>query len=241
MKTKKPKYFNFPIQLLTGFMNNHKEVLENIMSYSIYEQSLKFEQFGTFENPNLEFEIFKNCAEEFYGIKLNDDYYYLANLHCKGSKAHNQTPENPPKVGLELSVFWEFCNNEKKDFDKICLLAFLSIKSILGKKQYCKVTNNYWLSRMNGNAKAIGKNELSPEIEKYSTRHYLQKIKYELSSKWGLVHYAQHTTGFYVSYKLELQPLMTIVESNKRAYKEKLYKEKEKEILKEVLRILDLN
>ena len=36
------RYFNFPIQLLKGFMTDHKRVLENISNYALYKMALTF-------------------------------------------------------------------------------------------------------------------------------------------------------------------------------------------------------
>jgi hypothetical protein len=36
------------------------------------------------------------------------------------------------KGRFEFSIFWSFINKDKSEFDKIYLLSFLGIKSILG-------------------------------------------------------------------------------------------------------------
>jgi hypothetical protein len=40
--------------------------------------------------------------------------------------------KNSPEVGFNFSIFWSFINKDKSEFNKIYLLGFLGIKSILG-------------------------------------------------------------------------------------------------------------
>jgi hypothetical protein len=220
----KEKYFNFPIQLLEGFIMNSNKVLTNISNYSIYEHTLKLE-FGT------DLQKMKDSAS-FYNMTLGS----VKNSLGSGKMLHESIPTNSPKVGLNLSIFWDFYTNEKTEFDKVCLLAFLGIKSILGKQSYCKATNLFLWSRMDGKTNAIVEVlTLSNEVRKYANEYQTKKIKTALRNNWGLVTYARHTRGFYVSFILDLKKLITEAEKRRISTKEKQYKEKEKQLLKEVL------
>ncbi|MBC7525911.1 MAG: hypothetical protein H7239_15930 [Flavobacterium sp.] len=218
------KYFNFPIQLLEGFMIDSKKVLTDISNYSIYENSLKLEH-GT-ELPKIK------ASASFYGLSLGSIKGTLDN----GKLLYNSIPTTSPKVGLNLTIFWDFYNNDKTEFDKICLLAFLSIKSLIGTKPYYKATNLYLWARMDGKIKAIVEvSELSVEVRKFANEYQTTKIKTALRNSWGLIHYARHTRGFYVSFKFTLKQLITEAEKCRISTKEKQYKEQEKLVLKEVL------
>jgi hypothetical protein len=221
----KEKYFNFPIQLLEGFMiDENKKILNDICDYSVYENSLELE-FGK------ELQKIKDSAS-FYNMNLGNDKKALDN----GKMLYNSIPTNSPKAGLNLSIFWDFYKNDKTEFDKICLLAFLGIKSIIGSKSYCKLTNLFLWSRMDGKTNAIVTvSELSNEIRKYANEYQTKKIKTALRNNWGLVHYARHTRGFYVSFKITLKQLIFEAEKRRISTKEKQYKEQEKETLKQVL------
>ncbi|ELV7523934.1 hypothetical protein QMU91_000102 [Flavobacterium psychrophilum] len=220
----KEKYLNFPIQLLVGFMIDSKKVLYDISVYAVYENSLKLE-LGT------DLEKIKTSAS-FYNMTLGSD----KNTFDKGKTLYNSIPTNSPKVGLSISMFWDFYKNDKSEFDKICFLAFLSIKSILGAKSYCKTTNAYLWARMDGKTSTIIEvSELSNEIIKYANEYQTKKIKTALRNNWGLVTYARYTRGFYISFKITLKQLMLEAEKRRESTKEKQYKEQEKELLKEVL------
>ena len=218
------KYFNFPIQLLCGFMVNSNKVISDIKDYAVYENVLKLE-FGT------ELQKTKESAR-FYNMTLGN----VKNTLDNGKILYNSIPTNSPKVGLNLSIWWDFYKNDKTDFDKICLLAFLGVKSIIGAKPYHKATNLFLWSRMDGKINSIVTiSELSADIRKFANEYQIKKIKMALRNNWGLVHYARHTRGFYVSFKITLKQLILEAEKRRISTKEKQYNEQERELLKEVL------
>jgi hypothetical protein len=220
----KPKYLNFPIQLLSGFMNDSKGILNKIVSYVVYQNSLKLIYGNEIEKIDK--------SANYYNVNLCDSMH---TLH-EGKNLYDSIPVNSPKVGFNLSIFWDFYNNDKTEFDKICLLGFLAIKSIIGSKPYCKATNLYLWARMDGKVKSINNvEELSTEIMKFANEYQTKKIKTTLRNDWGLVHYSRYTRGFYVSFDLTLKQLILEVEKQRLSTKDKQYKQREKEILKDVL------
>lgn len=220
----KEKYLNFPIQLLSGFIIDTKKVLNDITDYAVYQNSLKLE-LGT------DLEKIKTSAS-FYNMTLANN----KNSFCNGKMLYNSVPENSPKVGLSISMFWDFYRNDKSEFDKICLLAFLGIKSILGTKSYCKVTNLFLWARMGGNTNTIVEvNKLSSEVRKYANRYQFENIKNELILNWHLIYYSRYTRGFYVSLKMSLEDLIFEAEKKRKSTKENQQKQLQKEALKKAL------
>lgn len=218
------RYFNFPIQLLNGFMNDSMKILDSIVDYAIYEHSLKLILGSEIENMK--------DSSNYYKITLGDYKKSLAN----GKRAYRSLAHNSPKVGLNVSLFWDFYSNDKTEFDKICLLGFLAIKSILGAKPYCKLDNKFWLSRMDGQIKSVNSiNELSKEIIQYANEYQTKKIKTALRNNWGLITYSRYTRGFYVSYSISLEQLIYEAEKRRAAIKERQYKQQEKDALEMVL------
>lgn len=223
------RYFNFPIQLLKGFMIDDNKALNDICNYAIYENSLKL-ILGESELENM-----KDSAK-FFNLTLGSVKQSLEN----GKSLYNNVPQISPKVGLNLSIFWDFIKNDKSEFDRICLLGFLAIKSILQKNTYCKIDNKFWLSRMDGNSKSVNDyGELSTPIKQFANEYQTKKIKTALRDNWGLVTYSRHTRGFYVSYSLTLEQLIYEAEKRRKSTKEKQYKIQEKEALKRVLEKLN--
>lgn len=223
------RYFNFPIQLLKRFMIDDNKALNDICDYAIYENSLKL-ILGESELENM-----KDSAK-FFNVVLGSVQHSLEN----GKSLYDNVPQISPKVGLNISIFWDFFKNDKSEFDRICLLGFLAIKSILQKNTYCKIDNKFWLSRMDGNPKSVQDySELSTPINQFANEYQTKKIKTALRDNWGLVTYSRHTRGFYVSYSLTLEQLIYEAEKRRKATKEKQYKLQEKEALKRVLERLN--
>ena len=220
----KEKYLNFPIQLQAGFLVEPQKVLNTITDYAIYQNSLKLD-FGT------DLEKIKASAS-FYNMTLKNAKKTLDN----GKQLYESIPERSPKVGLSISMFWDFYQNEKTEFEKVCLLGFLAIKSILGTKPYCKVTNSYLWARMDGKTNTIVEvSELSNELRKYANRYQTENIKNELILNWHLIYYSRYTRGFYVSLKMSLENLIFEAEKKRKYLKENQQKQLQKEALQKAL------
>ena len=225
---KNKEFLNFPIQLLAGFLTDYFKVLNDISNFAIYENSLKLE-FGSDLNK------MKASASQF-GMTLPDIARNLAN----GKSLYNSISGSSPKVGLSLPMFWDFYKNDKSEFEKACFLAFLAIKSIIGNKAYCKVTNHYLWARMDGKTNTIESLEdLTPEVMKYANRYQTENIKNELILNWSLIYYSRYTRGFYVSYKLSLEDLIFEAEKRRKSMKEKVQKSIQKEALKKAMERLN--
>ncbi len=222
------RYFNAPVQLLEDFLINHQKSLRNILHFGIYEHSVKYVT-GT------EIESFEESAA-YLRVVLNDVKWSFEN----GQRLYKKFGSGCPKFGINTKIFWDYYKDEnKKEFDLVCLLAFLAMKSIIQNKPCQKLTNNYLLSRMAGMSKVCEKEFLPHEIKKYSNEYQLKKIKNNLSiEKWGLKTYSNRTRGFYISFKLELEDLMLYAEKNKLKNKQIEYKKMHDETLARVLKKL---
>lgn len=219
------KYFNTPICLYKNFLIDSTRCLSNVFDYAIYQHSLKLD--GT---QSVRF----NAACEWYGVTSGNNNKSIEN----GKELTNTTQVNNPKVGISLSLFWDFYKNDKSEFEKVCLLAHLAIKSILKDKPYFKLTNNYWLARMDGKSCSVNSvEELSEDIQRYSTEYQLTKIKKELRENWGLSYYGKNVRGFYVSNSLTIEQLVfEVIKSRQK--KNDNYSERIKEAERQALEII---
>lgn len=215
---KAERYFNAPIQLLSGFLVNSKKSINDVMDYSCYEHSVN-------EGVSLE------GAADFFGIILRD----IPNVKKNGAQLY-RTIDKSVVVGINKNKLFEFYKEEKTEFEKACFLAFLSLKSILQKKPYCKIENKFFLARMDGKCKSIKDlTELSEQVFKYSNEYQTVKIKRALADSWGLVTYSRYTRGFYVSFSLSLTDLIYEAEKRRQSVKNKQRKEFENNALKMAL------
>ena len=226
---KELRYFNFPIQLLNGFIEHHSKVLSDILDYALYEHSLKLEH-GT-ELQRLE------ASAKYFNVSLGS-----ANRVLKDGKAIYNRMEKPcVMVGISLEMYWDYKSNEKSEWDNICLLGFLGLKSIIQSKSYCKIDNKFWLARMDGKAKSCEYAQLSDTIKKYANEYQTKKIKIALRNGWWLVTYSRYTRGFYISFKMSLESLILEAESRRLSTKEKQFKLREKDAVDNALRVLGVN
>jgi hypothetical protein len=208
-----PKYFNFPIFLLKGFLINTESALSAIINYALYAHSLKLEDGDDLHK-------IKSSAE-YFSVTISDPKYTLA----EGKKLFSLDFGRSPKVGINTEMYWDYRNNYKIEFQKVCLLGHLALRSILQKKPYCKIDNKFWLARMDGKAKSCEFDELSPQIKKYANEYQTKKIKGALSDKWNLTTYSRHTRGFYVSYSLSIDELVFQAEKKRQSNLDKRRKE----------------
>jgi len=206
------KYFNFPIQLLKGFLVDSGKVLSDIANYAVYAHSTSLEY-------NEELSAFRSAAS-FYNIKFGKPVHAFDN----GKELYEEYSEDSPMVGITLSMYWDFNKDNKSEVQKLHLLGFLALKSILGNKTFCKTDNRMLFSRMDGQVKKLEFWQLSEEMYKYcSTKHkanyWAPKIRAEVY-RWEMKSYSVRTHGFYISLKLSIDDLVFEAEKRKLKYKE---------------------
>tara|TARA_R110002072_G_scaffold72354_1_gene173008 strand:+ start:28853 stop:29602 length:750 start_codon:yes stop_codon:yes gene_type:complete len=222
--SKKPTHFNFPIQLLENFLIDSDKVLEDILRYALYEHSGDL-QFGD------ETEKFLASAK-YFGVTLYEPEITLA---C-AEEIYETIPKKSPRSGIVIKTYWQYRNEYKDEFEKLCLLGFLALKSIMGEKPYCKITNYFWLARMDGKTHAVKDySELSVPLQKYAKRYHIDKIKLELQLGWGLVVTDFKTRGWYASFKLDIKKLSDEVLSNQQEAKIKFLKAQKAAAKKEAI------
>lgn len=205
--SKAKEYFNFPIQLVEGFLVNTEKVLDDIFNYALYAHAIKLDH---------------NTDEAKMKAAFNDFEVesVVQNTLKGGRKLYNFFPLKSPFVGISKTIYFDFYKNEKTDFEKATLLAFLALKSIVGVKPYMRTNNSFMLSRMDGKlTSVIDYAYLSDEVRKYSTEYQTRKLRNELFDKWGLV-YCQ-SRGFLASWSLTLDKLNEIAVFNSAKSKEK--------------------
>lgn len=231
------KYFNFPITLLKELFEDKDKVLNDILYVALYSHSLKMDSEELYNNSELN--KFKSAAK-FYGVVLGGSDQDNKNKLKRGKALFDSIPTASPKVGLNISIFWDYYKNDKSEFDIACLSAFLALKSVLGTKPYCKTENAFLWARMSGNSKAMKDiSELSEGVKKYANEYQTVKIKNALRDGWGLVTYSRYTRGFFVSFTLDLPALIMEAETRRKSIKEKQYRQHEKEIVSQVLKQLN--
>lgn len=212
------KYLTFPITLLKP-PHQLRGILEDIVRYNLYVQSAKH---GSLERGLKYLEInIKTDTQEVYN---------------RGKEIFMSVPKKTPMSSIRTDLILEFNNNEKSEFDNVCFLAYIALRSIIQKQSYTKATNDYLLNRMVGNSSKGG---ILPQwIMKYNNEYQMKKIKQALQLKFGLKYYAYHTRGFWFSFSMPLDALVLIAERNKLKSKAKQLQIDTKKAREQALNIL---
>ena len=190
------KFFNFPINLIDGFLDDSTKCLDNIFSFSIYKHIMEYNFKDGFE--------WVNSADEEKAIEIAESFFEVNSMnkistYNKGEEIFNSVQSNQPYSRIKTAVLVDFFKNPKTEFEKVVLLAHLALLSTNKEKSYSKVDKNFIYSRMNGLSKSLAreyvdeklifpdpriKEQLHPKLQKYFTKRYWDKIKEELSERW---------------------------------------------------------
>lgn len=195
------EYMNFPVILLQDYMRNPIEKLKYILFYCM---GSLLDRNGDIEVVKKEFGIGDMRQKD---IELCKHLYYAK-------------PPNAPFTGMKQKMFWDYWKNTKTDFEHACLLAYLAMKSIIGKSGCKKTTNIFIWSRMAGNVQAVKDvGDLPVELQRFFTRYQFDKIKLNLEKDWNLSYYSNHTRGLYISFRLSKKELVKYAEDRKPTMK----------------------
>ncbi len=215
MNENKERYFNFPIQLLDGFLENEEKCLMNIIDYCLYKHTLNYE-LGDEE------ELIES-AKRYFNISGGDNL----RTYINGEHVLNSLPKSSPIVSVKKNVFRDYSQRNNSEVEKVYFLSFMALKSIIGNQGYSKVTYEYWFSRMQGEVKQLrDMKSLNSSLRKYFTLHYKRKIREELELNWGLK--TTHGRGNYFSFKLSYEKLADIVEKKRVSYRKKELQKRKK-------------
>jgi len=132
-----------------------------------------------------------------------------------------QPAEPLPMVNKKL--LFDFRDNEKSEFDLIQFLAFIAIKSILGKRTCVKTNKMHIICRMFGYSSCKHLPEKMPSnvkelFSKYSHRYHIDRVIQSLELNWNVLTYSSNLRGMYVAMgdKINLENLVLIAETKKQ-------------------------
>lgn len=193
-------YINFPIFILKDIFHSGdaEKLCNDIIAYHTFNHS--FTNLKTF-NQSLEI--------------LDLDFAQSPSLEKRGRTLYlHQDIHQYPTTGISFKMLIEFSLNPKTKFEVQCLITFLALKSIIGKKSITKSNNNHLFARINGEKSF---SHQTPTL----SRHTITKIKNELQSNWHLKYYSFHTRGFFFSIgkKTSLKKLITHAEQQREKNK----------------------
>ena len=189
--------------MLRGFMTNSNEVLCNILNFCVWKEYLSCED--------------EDEVNSRLGIKMGSKSLE------EGKRLYNRYANDGfPWTGMRKELYWSYYEKFRDDFDKVTLLAFLAIKSYLGKNKYYKLSNQSNLFKRMSGYKESDKIKIPKEIAVFTTRYRFDKIKLELKENWKVIFYATHIRGMYFSISMTLDELVLQAEKNKLKSRQKM-------------------
>jgi hypothetical protein len=225
----KEKYFNCPVSLLKDFVVDTNNVLDNIMDYNGYSYLIKY-----FKSNGITREI----KEE--DLKMAGDFFYIqfGNYEkslSNGEWIYKKHEKEPNIIQINNHLLFDYYKNDKTEWQKILLLAYLSLKSIIGNNVIAKTNNLMMLSRMNGDFKRLKSDDkLKSIIKKYSSKYYCNKMREQLALSFGLNYIGIRQRGFTFSFSLSIDKLKDEILENGEQAKRKRLREEQKRINEEM-------
>lgn len=144
-ETAKSRYLNFPIYFLKGFLEDPDTNFTFILAYSMYEKV--FSENATLDSID---DFLLNSEVETYELDLEQLSLLGEELYDKKIEFEESKGKKIPMVGIRVDLFNDFYRMGKNDFELVCLLAYLAIRSIIQKSDYRNIKNNLLLARMAG-------------------------------------------------------------------------------------------
>jgi hypothetical protein len=137
----------------------------------------------------------------------------------EGNRLKNLIPKKEPMPMVSIQHLFDYRKHDKSEFEIAQLLAYLTIRSILGVKPYVRTNKALILSRTFGYSKKLPADvERTPLQKKYATRYHMDKVLSQLEFNWGVKIYGHHMRGFYVTAgsKMTLDELAIKAEASKK-------------------------
>lgn len=122
-------YFNAPIELYRDFVGNKSKCLSDIVAYIAAGYDDMDE------------------AQE----AMNTNFNYPQEALNRGMKLRNKI-QSKVEFSITHKLYWDYHNNTKSELDCLVLLAYLSLKSMIGYRRFFKTSNDVMLMRMAGYA-----------------------------------------------------------------------------------------
>lgn len=237
----KRRFYNFPAKLMYGWWESDekfKDCLQDGLRYVIFA----FIYDSGFTNKSSDEEFLKAVKESFGLTSFEHEGEFQ--VVAKFRKRHHDIYEmwldreigNGVFFSIPVSTFWEMYNNPKSMNDRALFVAYLSLKSLLGKKEYMLTNQLALTTRMSCYTKLSG-NIIPEAINKYNSRRRRERMMDELSFVWKVAIYSFYGChGFYVSMKKNDQGEPDIEWLVNKVNQEKTVSQQAKEYRKELLK-----
>ena len=209
-------FYNAPCELYKDCLRSDrdfKQTLRDILSFVLYDNCKKPEKRVS------DADLAKVARK--LGVEYNDPIRSWR----EGKKLYSEHVESarnaPAYFSISRETYWHFMNEESTEFERAMLLAYLAVKSMVGKRDMIKTNMTAICSRMDGNTKPRRKGQLTDGVAKYLNRYWSNRLLSALYEKRGVTFYGGNSShkvrGFYCSTTLTMEELIIKAEANMEA------------------------
>ncbi len=180
-----------------------------------------------------------HLALQSLGVSANSEH-----ILKQGKQIEVEIPANEPMPMLSTNLLFDYLKNEKNEFEIAQLLAYMAIRSIIGKSQYGKTNKQHIVARMFGfsSIKAMP-SELTPAIKqlvcKYNLRYHIDKLLQQLELNWHVETYSNYMRGLYVGIGISKEMLAIAAETKKQKNKMAKLRNDKAEARNKALRMIE--
>lgn len=222
LKIQKECFARVPVQMFKGFLSSHvkrKQMINDMISFATYDRYIYCKDAVK--------------AVQFLGYHWGNDVDFEEDFSKRDSEKEVSAGEDIAKTIRTRSYFYlRVCIGDSKtkalfkirDDDSFSneqaaiYVMYLALGSIQGNRSYAKTTNDFLLSRMDGNDTKVTTDKWSVEIQAISTRRKLERLKGLVTQYYG-VSFAipPGCHGFFFSTKLSEDELIkAVIVGNKK-------------------------
>lgn len=203
MAKKVRTYFTIPLPLMEGWWKSYDDFNQCLftgLQYNILAYTYECDFVNTTDD-----DVVKKAVHESFNLSRwnYDNETHIITKMRKNKQIYDLYHSNkrPANYSIRVSDFWDFLKNEKSMDDVCFLMAFMSVKSLLGKNSLIKTNKHAITARMACNTSLRVAN-LPKEIAKWQTRKMYDKLKRVLFERYHLGFYSDTgIRGTYVSAK----------------------------------------
>ena len=214
-------YYNAPCELYRHFLRSDKDfmkVLCDIPAFVLYDAC------KAMYKSKLNEEVIKEKVKG-YGINYLNPVGSWKDGEALYIEYVEKAMNAPAYFSISKKTYWRFRDGESTEFDRALLLAYLAIKSMVGKRDMIRTNMAAICSRMDGNTKPQKTEYLSDGVKKYLNRYWINKLLSALYEKRGVTFYGGNSShkvrGFYCSTTLTMEELIIKAEADMKERRSK--------------------
>lgn len=211
-------FYNAPCELYRNFLSSDKDfsnVLVDITDFTLYDLKKDLKDYAIDEDQ------LKKIASDKLGITYGNPAKSWRSGKRLYKKYIEENKNSPAFFSISKGTYWYLKDEDTTEWDRAVILAYLAVKSMVGKRDMIKTNMTLICSRMDGKTKSVSSEMISKPVAKYLNRYWSKKILIALYKRYGVVSYGGNQShkvrGFYISTKLTIEQLITKAEADMKA------------------------